>query len=64
MSRGPAGFSSISNMPIDQYRQFTNSEYIPNDMLPYYAAPKSTGFETSDMSPPYPMNTPRPINLL
>ena len=55
MSRGPVQGSAIANMPKEFYRQFTNSQYIPNNQLAYYAAPKSTGMIPRYQNPPYPM---------
>lgn len=55
MSRGPSQMGSIGNMSEKMFRQFTDAQYIPNDKLAYYAAPKSTGFETSNSEAPYAM---------
>ena len=52
-SRGPSG---VPNMSLKQFRQFTKtSDYIPNNMLAYYAAPKSTGFIKNSKTLPLPM---------
>jgi hypothetical protein len=58
MSRGPSQSYPIGNMSEKMFRQFSKTgEYIPNDMLAYYAAPKSTGFEASNEVPPYALPT-------
>tara|TARA_B100001939_G_C16704428_1_gene514221 strand:- start:285 stop:506 length:222 start_codon:yes stop_codon:yes gene_type:complete len=57
MSRGPGQLASAGNMSKQMFNQFTDAEYIPNDMLAYYAAPKSTGFEASNTTMPCAMPT-------
>ncbi len=58
MSRGPSQLYSVGNMSEKMFRQFSKTgEYIPNDMLAYYAAPKFTGFEASNQTPPYALPT-------
>ena len=57
MSRGPVQSAPIGNMSEKMFRQFTDTQYIPNDKLAYYAAPKSTGFEASNTEAPFAMPT-------
>ena len=51
-SRGPANYPGQG---LDKFRQFNkNSNYIPNKMLAYYAAPKLSGFEDATIKQPCP----------
>lgn len=51
-SRGP---SNYPGQGLDKFRAFNkNSNYIPNKMLAYYAAPKLSGFEDATIKQPCP----------
>ena len=51
-SRGPANYPGQG---LNKFRQFNkNSNYIPNKMLAYYAAPKLSGFEDATIKQPCP----------
>ena len=52
-SRGPSGTPNVGE---NYFRQFSKTgKYIPINMLGYYAAPKSTGFQQRSNIPPLPM---------